>query len=411
MSRKYDEAQRKSGRLASHRIRTMLDSVTRQSKKASRRLHQRQGHSVIKAFKSLISKYDPSGPQDPYGKRLELHPLEQFEEKEGHLHQLHFESLPLLEDKIASLMQSLDPTRLRKEPVLALKLISDIQSGLDQTLESIQSAIDIICPKPQATLPDRTNDQHLKDFKEFRVDGLHNSFINNLMKEIIVMFRLSYRLLQQLKLSTKEYKYRTHVTGTRKLIFKHGLSSCFVIRSIIDWIEKSEFDMIQTYSSEGHTENAVTPSKQVTDLTKSIVPIVKLSRLFLKKLSAGGINQKLLPMYTGMRSDQVDSLFFLAEAIRLSIEKLISILMTADTVYGVYHYCSELKRIASMLEERFHSSLFLLSFHLFPAIIQHQDAFPNQDYLKTWFTTWVDQFSWAIQNLEVACQYYQDHRS
>ncbi|KAH9447248.1 hypothetical protein Pst134EA_029281 [Puccinia striiformis f. sp. tritici] len=332
-------------------------------------------------------------------------------------------------------MQSLDPTRLRKEPVLALKLISDIQSGLDQTLESIQSAISIICPKPQATLPDRTNDQHLKDFKEFRVDGLHNSFINNLMKEIIVMFQLSYRLLQQLKLSTKEYKYRTHVTGTRKLIFKHGLSSCFVIRSIIDWIEKSEFDMIRTCwpeqthlidsrldqllriinrkpdSSEGHTENAVTPSKQVTDLTKSIVPIVKLSRLFLKKLSAGGINQKLLPMYTGMRSDQVDSLFFLAEAIRLSIEKLISILMTADTVYGVYHYCSELKRIASMLEERFHSSLFLLSFHLFPAIIQHQDAFPNQDYLKTWFTTWVDQFSWAIQNLEVACQYYQDHRS
>ncbi|KAI9614233.1 hypothetical protein H4Q26_009374 [Puccinia striiformis f. sp. tritici PST-130] len=270
--------------------------------------------SVIKAFKILISKYNPSGAQDPFDRRVESDPLEQVEEKEGSLHQLRFDFLPLLDDQIVSLLRSLDLTRLRKEPMLALELISDIQSELDQTLDSIQYAISITCPKPHASSSDRLNDQHLKDFKLFRVDGLHHMFITNVMESVIPMFRLSYRLLQQLKLSTKEYKYATRINRTKKSIVEHGTSSCNEIQSTLGWVEDSEFDTIRfgwpdqadliddqleqisrLINQEPHYVEEyfreVTLSKQVMELAKSIVPIVKLSRLFLNKLSAQGIDR------------------------------------------------------------------------------------------------------------------------
>ncbi|KAH9441274.1 hypothetical protein MJO28_015748 [Puccinia striiformis f. sp. tritici] len=408
--------------------RSMRESVASQSNEARMRLHQRQGDSVIKAFKILISKYNPSGAQDPFDRRVESDPLEQVEEKEGSLHQLRFDFLPLLDDQIVSLLRSLDLTRLRKEPMLALELISDIQSELDQTLDSIQYAISITCPKPHASSSDRLNDQHLKDFKLFRVDGLHHMFITNVMESVIPMFRLSYRLLQQLKLSTKEYKYATRINRTKKSIVEHGTSSCNEIQSTLGWVEDSEFDTIRfgwpdqadliddqleqisrLINQEPHYVEEyfreVTLSKQVMELAKSIVPIVKLSRLFLNKLSAQGIDRKLLPMHTGMRSDQVDSLSVLAASVRVIIDRFITVLTQADTNHRAATRVT-LKHSALRLEELFQSSLLLICFHLVPSI-QNGEG----DYLKTWFTTWSDQLSWAIQNLDVACQYFQDRRT
>ncbi|KAH9456322.1 hypothetical protein Pst134EB_012526 [Puccinia striiformis f. sp. tritici] len=392
---------------------------------------QQQGDLVVKGFKSLISKYDPNGDKNLYPRPVSKTLLiSGVEFKRELMNQLRSHLLPMLEQQITSLSVLLHHSHLDKEPILTFQRILDIQTELDQTLNSIQSAIYTLCPEPEPYLSGRINDQHLKEFKCFRLDGIYYIIKANVMDEVIVMFRRSSNLIHQLGFTTRYHASRTSLTTARRSVTKYTAASCTEINSTIRWLQGTELDLVQfDWPSEIRSiddpleqlsrltdptgrlnETNVEPGnvelmKQVTALARSILPIAKLSRIFLNKVSRRGMNDKRFPLFTGMRSDQLHSLSELAEEVPVDIEKFLPAMRDAGRVHRSVTQ-ADLTGIAEDLHKRFESALFLISFYLVP-LIQDVDDFPAQKYYKTWLATWYDQFSLAVQNLEDACKSFQ----
>ncbi|KAH9455160.1 hypothetical protein Pst134EA_022637 [Puccinia striiformis f. sp. tritici] len=54
-----------------------------------------------------------------------------------------------------------------------------------------------------------------------------------------------------------------------------------------------------------------------------------------------------------------------------------------------------------LLGRRFKKYMSIILLHVVP-LVPKTDSFPVQDYFRTWFATWYDQLTWAIQNYEIA---------
>ncbi|KAH9452637.1 hypothetical protein Pst134EB_016591 [Puccinia striiformis f. sp. tritici] len=205
-----------------------------------------------------------------------------------------------------------NPINLSGEPLSTLQSILMIQSQLDHTLNQFPSALQRIGRVMSTLRSGRTNDQYLKEFKYFRGGGLFYLYTSRVIKELVKLFKQSYRLIRQMGLSFERNHDPTRIDATRQLILEHTSSACKEIDSAIEWLEGSEFDLVQwDWPSEicnineqledlmyliNHASLDQADSKPTNELlnqrnmrlAKTIPPIVKLSRLFLEKLSRRG---------------------------------------------------------------------------------------------------------------------------
>ncbi|KAA1103046.1 hypothetical protein PGT21_005023 [Puccinia graminis f. sp. tritici] len=206
--------------------------------------------------------------------------------------------------------------------------------------------------------------------------------------------------------------------------FQEGDYCLQLIERAINCLEGSEFDVVQVdwrYKFNqsvinGHLRellrriNPTTPldeqnsmpgpqtlSEPVVNLTKSVLPVIKLCRLFFNKLSERGMNRKRLPLFTKMCSYQLDLISRLAGDIAGKLDRILSILRAADTILDE-HTIRSLTKTVKALETHFETPFLLILLHFLP-IIPDTVGNPVQNYFKEWFAIWNTQFTLAIKNL------------
>ncbi|KAA1127121.1 hypothetical protein PGTUg99_023491 [Puccinia graminis f. sp. tritici] len=366
---------------------------------------------VLRGFKSLARDHGPSSFQ--YDNSIqELYTLENINWKRDHWDRLRSNLLPLIEQQLITLSQFLEPNHLQKEPEFTFNLIVGVQSQLVQTFDQIRSAILILWPKlPEELQSNRINDQEFKELKRFRVRGLHRMITEEVLPEFNKLFRCSYHLITGTQA-------RSSLQHKRITIFTS--SSRNAIKRTIVWLERSECEfLVQNYWQKDPlncnerleqlsiliTRGAFDPqepngqvlNKRAMGLAKSIIPIIKLSRLFFKNLARWASKQTQLPLFTGMRSDQLETLSKTHEAVADCLNKFTSFL--SKVVTDNRRACSgDFANNLTTLKAHYEAVLFLVSFYLIP-LIPDTDRSRAYDHFQDLFRPWSHQFSLAVVNL------------
>ncbi|KAI9630037.1 hypothetical protein KEM48_012320 [Puccinia striiformis f. sp. tritici PST-130] len=404
----------------------MSDSTynIRRLEKIQRKQHRQQADQAIEAFKSLISKYDPYCDEHPGRTSVqEALSAKQVKVKRVLINLLQSSLLPLLHQQFTTLSLSLPPFDFSEEPVSQLKYILQIHSELDNTLDQIVSVISAVCPDPLYA-SNRTDDQHLNEFKSYRLHGLKKKFHEMMTDEVCQIFHQAVQLIQQTKPSTETPVDQAYTDSLRGCLREETFRTCDSIDSIVNWLRGSELDIAQGPWKDElieidkilaelmalinppiialQNENQPTTSKlarqPVIHLAKLVIPLFKLSRLFFNKLSRRGMNRNRLPLYTKMCSSQIESLEVSTVNVKCDLADMMRVLKLADTAYGAAS-SQDFIDVAENLDSRFESTLLLVSLYFLP-LIPDSLSFSDHDHFKIWFVDWNTQFTLATNNFK-----------
>ncbi|OAV95525.1 hypothetical protein PTTG_12586 [Puccinia triticina 1-1 BBBD Race 1] len=325
------------------------------------------------------------------------------------LTELHSNLLPVLRQQIISLSQALgDSNSLRLNPAPTLKLVIAIQPKLELTLHRIIRAIKDLIPGMvyESTL---TNDQHFKELKRYRLRGL-DCFIKDVLRTHLNSFFLNCRrLIETLILPAGDQ------TDVQALFIGELLQS---IDSVVTWSHGSELHQIsdQWKLSANHLNfllnnafflaepNQGSYTGSVIELTKSFIPVIKLSKLFFNKMTTGGMAKNKLPIFTEMSSHQLRSLDESVEEIKNYTGGLMYLLPLAveDQQVPTITLGDNIEKLSAC----FQSCLFLIDLYILPRCVETNSC-SSQTCLRTWLVTWRTLFSQATINATEACESYE----
>ncbi|KAI7944191.1 hypothetical protein MJO28_011719 [Puccinia striiformis f. sp. tritici] len=301
---------------------------------------QQQGDLVRQGFERLLEKCtteDGTRAHSRYrnGKAVSTDPVEI---KKALLLKLEASLLPLLRQHLTALSDSLELSGLRNQPGPRLKLILNIQLALEHTSDQIKSALYTLCPERLDSVPYLTNDAHDEGAKLFRLCGLDELLTESVFNDMNGVLRDCSRLILQLGLSTEIWKYPDWTDTTRGRLERCTIGCQNGIDETIRWLSGYELDLVrQRWPDDNNSiggsiadfclwtnpankieqEKASAkilyqnmfvrypPSEPACQLAQSLIPLMKLSRLFFKKLSNWELNTKRPSLFTKMSSDQL----------------------------------------------------------------------------------------------------------
>ncbi|KAI9624200.1 hypothetical protein KEM48_009098 [Puccinia striiformis f. sp. tritici PST-130] len=365
--------------------------------------YRQQGDLAIWGFERLISKYD---------RRV-------YDVDDDELSNLSHESLP-------THCQNL--------------FIARPDALIDYTLGQIRYDVHTLCPdSPHPS--GRPEDQNLKEFKLFRLGHLYHLSNFTLLDGIVHLFKSTIETIQRLGLSNcmlfvcntnfSAPVEQTNFWLTGKREINHADSVLETIDRVIRWLKGSELDLIQhgwprstrsmaditaqifglIYPTTAPKDARKYPypiSNAVIHLGKSILPILKLSRIFINKLTKRGMNTNRLPLFTRMRTDQLVSLAGLPGELGKVLSDILSCLQGAcTTARSLATIGSTLTRLARKLQECFEYPLVLITEYFIPLIPDPDDQ--DRNYFTSWFATWPTELELAVCNLTNAAQIFNQN--
>ncbi|KAH9445916.1 hypothetical protein MJO28_012243 [Puccinia striiformis f. sp. tritici] len=417
---------------------------------------QQQGDLVVQGFASLCKNYNPGkyhveckrAHRWAKGEGFQPHELDL---RKAFLNQLRSSLLPLLREQTNSLSELLDPSRLQIDPEPTLELILDTQSELDTTLHQIEDALNNLHYKsdPLVKSSEREDDGHFKEFKGFRMFGLDNRF-RGLLHPTTSLFEQSQKLIRQLELSTEESQSTSsnisdseevqsppiNIALTRKQIINSACCSSNAAESMIEWIQRSDIQLLQHFwtshlrridsgmeqllklislpddseGDDGLSDDHITPPSELTiQLAYQVLPTIKLSRLFCKKIITNGLNSKRCPLCTDLSSKQLTDLSDLSGEVATLVSFLVGQLKMFRYRFAIPGAIDSLWHATHMLKRWLKSQVPCLSLHLIPLVLD-TDSFSAQDHLKDWLMIWSTQVNVAIQNFQDAIDLYVKNR-
>ncbi|KNZ47781.1 hypothetical protein VP01_614g1 [Puccinia sorghi] len=307
---------------------------------------------------------------------------------------------------------------------LQSSLLPHLQQQIDDLLDSLHLS-KLICPKILNSY--QVNDQYLKELKIYRINGLHNCFRQALQK-IAIFSGTSSEPIQQLKMVNKQFtgRFRTRVANTGATLMNVASLVSSSVQTILKWLQGSEFDLVQDDSplitsldykplidmrvpelmalinatarceEDGDhfawDEFGIEPltSKSDIEVTKLLIPIFKLCRLFFKHLSVPGIDRKSLPLYTHMSSQQLRIITELPSAVHFHLDAIMDNLRVSEL--------GEVVDQVINLEGTFGAACNLILLHFAP-IVPNSGCSPVRDEFRNWLTTWKTQFNIAVSNV------------
>ncbi|PLW48049.1 hypothetical protein PCASD_03599 [Puccinia coronata f. sp. avenae] len=264
---------------------------------------------IYQNFRRLRKKFDPYVLWDPtYPVGSVKTNREAWNEA---LNKLQFNILPLLRQQINTLPKLLNPSELREDMNGSkLRLMTEIQSELDQSTNHLLSILSVHRHKSD-TSPPQADDPDLQEFKQFRCRAvsLQLEYLNH---QLYFIFRFCSS-------SMREFKKPTNV-----LSHSHQNRRCGIVErttlvadamdKVIKCITSHEFILIQeNWAKEVSShDNQITElsqlihqatnppepeangkpsgqlarslSKHALPLAQSLIPAIKLSRLFFKNI-------------------------------------------------------------------------------------------------------------------------------
>ncbi|KAI7936726.1 hypothetical protein MJO28_015625 [Puccinia striiformis f. sp. tritici] len=334
---------------------------------------------------------------------------------ETHMIQSKPTILPLLRQQVIKITSLPGQGDLPEEAAYKLKLIVEAQSETKDTLQQIRDSVQALrihsrAEADQETCPGPEDDRNYEEMKRFRLERVY-ALQMRLLHDLDRLFSHTSRTIEIRGLSN-------HLTSDlRPPKLLDGLINKISedVDSIVRWLAEPEFDAVQDdwhthiaclnndlktlYMRPTKTNSDVqTPNQRlrVTQLTQLALPVARLSIMFLNKLSKqAGMNKKRLPLYTKMRSKQLETLSLLSQDVSRSVQAIVLTTASGRTTNLPF----ELKELGDCLG----SALVLVKEHFLP-LIPDTDGFTNQTYFSTWFDNWSTTFKLAVRNLKNACR-------
>ncbi|KAA1088745.1 hypothetical protein PGTUg99_025629 [Puccinia graminis f. sp. tritici] len=401
----------------------MKNSTTRTSDGSGAQL-QYLGELVIQGFTNLDHKYGrqrTSTREAPW-----THPVNEVNSKEVLYERLLSTNLPRLKDQVYTILATLEPVSMKENPELSLRRVLEIQPELDYNITQIDSAFLHLCPESSSAC-DQTDDQHLKQFKAYSLVELKKEFVFAL-DWICSAFRAAPEHIKDMRLSTggcfvdDEFDMSGHKEYTEKAVYWIQHTIIHSQRSEMDAIEEQGKSGVRTIDSllidlislftptapMGFAQLSPLRRQSFIDLAKLTVPIMKLLKLFFKKLFHIGINGcRAFVSYTQMNSEQLKYLCQSSEKVNGKLSSFMYNLSDVDTQFGdlpvdIRSLVQPLEQIASYLE----GPLLSIVLYLVPLV----DNLPDQTYFQSWFSIWNSQFNIAIHKVVQAAQTFDQNQ-
>ncbi|OAV89930.1 hypothetical protein PTTG_11822 [Puccinia triticina 1-1 BBBD Race 1] len=386
-------------------------------------LDHHQANLVIRGFKRLyVHKFERAN-RVPMKIKTDIS-IDYLRSKRDIHTRLHSIILPQLDQEFQAISQVLyNLDEFRKEPGSKLQLILDMQPEISRTLDQLVCAIDELIPG-NTPAPSQTNDQHFQEFKGYRMYRLDEAIRQRLRLDVLKYFNYSKHIIQELVLPARGYPYS---------IYDISADLNRSIDQAITWLKGSELQIISHLWEEGLIDGSrrfapfdeyfslfhppqesnllsptpeITISKLATPLGKSMIPILKLTKLFFDKLASKGMKDEQAPLFTEMSSDQLNFLHDSAEDVGEFVSNLMDILGDAD-MDSPDDISSRLVDEIEKLSKLFQAYVPLAAFYLTP-LFPDIDGVSSQTYFRSWFTTWNTLFFTATHNAIQAAHAFEE---
>ncbi|KAA1118946.1 hypothetical protein PGT21_011044 [Puccinia graminis f. sp. tritici] len=356
------------------------------------------GDAAIRGFGDLCEKYSSIPDTDvainiSVQRGRSIAPSTDYSPEE-HCHILTAMLLPMLKQQVVKIPLLPEPADSPTEAARKLKLIIELQAELNTTIGRIRFAVNALRPPPLRRYGYPPDDSHWNRLKRFRLSGLNGTFEYGVLESGLL--KIFYGVASTIRL--RRLASRSASTYDRYL--KEGIINLTLgnIDEMIRCLKGSELDLLQDDFIKGRDQlnsdietlynlayplqepngHIKPPSQQATQLAQLALPVAKLSRVFMNKVSRRGMHVKEFPLFTEMCSVELVTLSRLSREVSDHVRGMVSNVKQADT--------SDIAGQGKQLQERFNVSLKLIKQYILPQIPDTND-FPNQTYFKTWFAT------------------------
>ncbi|KAH9465130.1 hypothetical protein Pst134EA_013025 [Puccinia striiformis f. sp. tritici] len=379
-------------------------------------LLHRKRDLIGKAFDDLGTKYNGSSDWPCVASIV---PLDQATWKTLTF-QLQSSLLPSLKNQITHLSNIMERSELLKDKGTKLNSISQIQSELDQTLYQIVSLVAVVRRRTLFS-PADTDDRHLKELKGFRAQGLQ-TIVEDLISNMCIVFSTCFEFMGCLKLPSQTLNRYGRIFRHKDMLTLETTRAAHAIDGAIKQLKGHEFyyiredwednvfqihrllrlvtDVISSANDsddddgDDNDSEIVHPSGPAIRVLQSMIPVIKLSRLFFKKLLRSGMKETPLQSYTEMSSDQINALADSARSILYNLDQIYNAL--TDPVLAD-ESPEEIPRLINEITSEFNTTMLLVVFYIVPVIPQVNNP-PSQSPLTTWLVDWNHLFLIAIQD-------------
>ncbi|KAH9445450.1 hypothetical protein MJO29_011729 [Puccinia striiformis f. sp. tritici] len=380
-----------------------------------------QADLVLQSFESLRNKCNPY-PDPPCNRQFLEEVLSHLfmdnsTWEERLLNWLQLFLLPALHRRLIAFSLSLYLPALQKAPESQLKLVLRDQKELEGIIYCINVSLAAISPESMSS-PSRVDDQNLERLKAYRLHNLRAKFAEA-SEEIFENCQLGSNLIDHIKLSPAAFNLRGDVDFMGDWF---TLTAVEAVEAVIGSITGSDLDVAQncwkddleeidsmlwgietvakpgTYVGyEGQRPIRKLAREPVIKLAYMAIGIIKLAKLFFKKLSRRGMATKRFPVVTTMCSEQISILAQLVGQVARDIMKLLALLTQAEAndPAATSH---EFIQVAKDIKSRFDLPLLVVANHLIPAI-PDTDRLQDRDYFKNWFMSWDTELTCATEKL------------
>ncbi|KAH9453915.1 hypothetical protein Pst134EB_014016 [Puccinia striiformis f. sp. tritici] len=376
-------------------------------------LINRKRDLIGKAFDDLETKYDGSSD---WPCAASMAPLDQASWETWTVH-LQSSLLPSLKNQITHLSNIMERSELLKDKGTKLDSISQIQSELDQTLYQIVSLVAVVRRRTLFS-PADTNDRHLKELKGFRAQGLQ-SIIEDLISNMCHVFSTCFEFMGCLKLPSQTFHRHGRTFRQKDMLSLDTTRAADKIDVAIEQLKGHEFyyirrdwedhvlhihrllrqvtDAINSTNDSGDDDDSeiVNHSKLAIEVLQSIVPVIKLSRLFFKKLLRSGMKETPLQPFTEMSSHQINALANSAGSVLYKLDEIYEALTDPDVEEE--SSIGEIPGLINDLTSTFDTTMLLLVFYIVPLIPQVNHP-SSQNPLTTWLVNWNHLFLIATRD-------------
>ncbi|KAI7938246.1 hypothetical protein MJO28_015166 [Puccinia striiformis f. sp. tritici] len=376
----------------------------------------RMGALAAQGFRRLSEKYREPTDQNRNAILSELDALSIDDatttSKERLLNDLQYHLLPALRLHLANISRLLTPSYLCVGFESKIKRVLAIQLEIERTIDPIKSHINLLCPERSiSATANRADDQHLKQFKSYRLRSLRAQFAEA-STFIFRTFVEAFKILEDLIIRPVSYQNMPYFPGDFLIdrAFEY-------IDSTIECIKGSELDIVQCFwrlelknfglmlldirvlhygfENEEEPTDQIWARESLIELADMAISLIKISNLFFTNLSTRGMNRKRLSHSTEMSSQQIESLAQSIGKVTSDLGDLIALLRTADEemVDNRAEVSQRLVSIVLNLKSRFDPPLLLVLLYLLPIV---PDTDPS--YYKSWFVTWNTQRILVTEN-------------
>ncbi|KAH9454362.1 hypothetical protein KEM48_003615 [Puccinia striiformis f. sp. tritici PST-130] len=389
--------------------------------------HQQKGDLVIEVFKNLIEEYETDDElSSPTGIRSKPMSTKTIKSKKALLRKLETRLLPSLDQQIKSL-----PELSQSISDLHLDLILKSQSEFKNTLQEIGETKYWLCCR--SCSPFESNDSGLEEIKSYRIYVLSCKIELDLMPTICQTFERYKELLEQRMIANstgKSLPDQSYQKGSNRMEVVNLTSiTSQEINATIELIQGSDFDNLQyrwpsrlsaidsgleeflILIHEVENEPMDCPNSTQIDpsvkVAKSILVLIKLSRIFFQRISSvtSQINkephqqqqqqQQQQQCFSNLSSAQLSTLGELPKDFTAILQDILQPLQNSPMTEEE----SMIEELSTLIEEiktSFTSGLDVVN----------QLAI-NMDYFRVWSETWKSSFDISIHNLTQISESYQ----